>query len=283
MPKALRFPHDLDLSPLRQALWAHRIGHHFTDDDEGQLIIVLSDAQEAQALELVARWQRGESLQPEGPIARSPGVLRSAFARAPVTTLSIIVCILCFALTAIIGDSFLAAMTIVPIGVEGEQLVYGNLPEALASGQIWRLLTPMLLHFGWMHLIFNMLWLWYFGRQIEALQGPLRFILLVVISGIIANLAQYATGVVLFGGMSGVDYALLGYVWLFSRLRPSSGFNIPHMLMIFMLIWLVLCMTPFADVIGYGNIANEAHLGGLLTGLACALIATRFGRNAGQQ
>lgn len=276
MPKALRFPSDLDLSALRQALWAHRVGHHYTRDDEGQLVIVLNDAQEPKAVELVERWQRGEPLMPEGRIARQPGVVRAAFSTAPLTALAILVCILCFALIGFAGDDFFAAMTIVPIGVEGEQLVHGDLSDTFAGGQFWRLLTPMLLHFGWMHLIFNMMWLWYFGRQVEAQQGALRFAALVAISGVLANLAQYATGVVLFGGMSGVDYALLGYVWLYSRLRPDSGFVVPHMLMVFMMIWLVLCMTPFADFIGYGNIANEAHLGGLLTGLACAWVAARF-------
>ena len=90
---------------------------------------------------------------------------------------------------------------------------------------------------------------------------------LVVVAGLAGNLAQYATGTVLFGGMSGVDFALLGYVWLMSRRAPASGFFVPQMLVLFMLGWMVFTMTDVAGLVGFGNVANEAHLGGLLVGL----------------
>jgi GlpG protein len=118
-----------------------------------------------------------------------------------------------------------------------------------------------------MHLIFHMMWLWYFGRQVEALQGSRQMLVLLLIAGIGANLAQYATGTVLFGGMSGVDFALLGYVWLMSRRAPRSGFFVPQMLVVFMLGWMVFTMTDMAGAVGFGNVANEAHLGGLVVGL----------------
>jgi len=147
-------------------------------------------------------------------------------------------------------------------------LAFGNLGDALASGQLWRLLSPAFLHFGWMHLIFNMLWLWYFGRQVEARRGSRRMLTLLLFAGLGANLAQYATGTVLFGGMSGVDFALLAYVWLMSWRAPRSGFFVPQMLVVFMLGWLVFAMTDMAAMVGFGNVANEAHLGGLVVGLA---------------
>jgi len=93
-------------------------------------------------------------------------------------------------------------------------------------------------------------------------------LLLLLVAGIGANLAQYVTGTVLFGGMSGVVYALLGHVWLMSRRAPNSGFFVPQMLVVFMLGWMVFTMTDIASTVGFGNVANEAHLGGLLVGLA---------------
>ena len=119
-----------------------------------------------------------------------------------------------------------------------------------------------------MHLIFNLMWVWYFGRQIELRQGSKTMLLLLLVAGIGANLAQYVTGTVLFGGMSGVVYALLGHVWLMSRRAPNSGFFVPQMLVVFMLGWMVFTMTDIASTVGFGNVANEAHLGGLLVGLA---------------
>jgi len=159
------------------------------------------------------------------------------------------------------------ALTIVPIGLSGGELAFGTLSQTLSSGQVWRLLSPAFLHFGWMHLIFNLMWVWYFGRQIEGRQGSLTILMLLVLADIGANIAQYLTGTVLFGGMSGVVYALLAHVWLMSRRVPSSGFFVPQMLVVFMLGWMVFTMTDMAGSVGFGNVANEAHLGGLLVGL----------------
>jgi len=52
-----------------------------------------------------------------------------------------------------------------------------------------------------------------------------------------------------------------------SRRVPASGFFVPQMLVVFMLGWMVFTMTDMAGSVGFGNVANEAHLGGLLVGL----------------
>jgi GlpG protein len=219
-------------------------------------------------MQLLSRWQRGEPVMPQRrSVSVGGSSLSVPFRQAPVTATTLALCLLVFALMGVMGDIVVAALTIVPIGIVNGSLVFGSLGEALAAGQVWRLLSPAFLHFGWMHLIFNMLWLWYFGRQVEAFHGSRRMLLLLLTAGIGANLAQYATGTVLFGGMSGVDYALLGYVWLMSRLAPRSGFFVPQMLVVFMLGWMVFTMTDAAAAVGFGNVANEAHLGGLVVGL----------------
>ncbi|MEQ6918435.1 rhomboid family intramembrane serine protease [Halomonas aquatica] len=270
MYRVILLPHDVDTRPLRQALWAHRIGHRFTEEGQGQVLWLVDPAQQDAMLRLIERWQRGESLMPDEPQVRSipSGRLLAPFLRVPVTSIALALCLVVFAVMGVLGDRVVAALTIVPVIVANGGLAFGNLGETLASGQVWRLLSPAFLHFGWMHLIFNMLWLWYFGRQVEALQGSLRMLTLLLVAGIGANLAQYAAGTVLFGGMSGVDFALLAYVWLMSRRAPRSGFFVPQMLVVFMLGWLVFAMTDMAAMVGFGNVANEAHLGGLVVGLA---------------
>ncbi|WP_163559595.1 rhomboid family intramembrane serine protease [Halomonas sp. NO4] len=269
MYRVMLFPHNIDTSELRQALWAHRIGHRFTEEAEGQ-VLWLADPDQHDALQqLIARWQRGEPLLPrQRRTPRGGTSLAVPFRQAPVTATALALCLLVFAAMGLFGDLVVALLTIVPVGVVNGSLAVGNLGEALASGQVWRPLSPAFLHFGWMHLIFNMLWLWYFGRQIEGLHGSRRMLAILLIAGIGANLAQYATGTVLFGGMSGVDFALLGYVWLMSRRAPQSGFFVPQMLVVFMLGWMVFTMTDAASAVGFGNVANEAHLGGLVVGLA---------------
>ncbi|MCP1319022.1 rhomboid family intramembrane serine protease, partial [Halomonas sp. 707B3] len=220
---------------------------------------------------LVGRWERGEPLIVDNahpPRSRSAHSIIAILRQVPVTALMIGASLLVFALSGIFGDLLIVALTIVPVGISGGQLVYGSLADTVMGGQLWRLLSPAFLHFGWMHLIFNLMWVWYFGRQIELRQGSKMMLLLLLVAGIGANVAQYVTGTVLFGGMSGVVYALLAHVWLMSRRAPQSGFFVPQMLVVFMLGWMVFTMTDIAGTVGFGNVANEAHLGGLLVGLA---------------
>ena len=268
MYRIMLFSHDKDTSELRRALWAHRIGHRFTEEAEGQVLWLANPQQQDALMQLLVRWQRGESIMPERRVRPSSGASLAALRQAPVTATALGISLLVFASMYLLGDIVVAMLTIVPIAVVNGGLAFGSLTEALSSGQIWRLLSPAFLHFGWMHLIFNMMWLWYFGRQVESLQGSGRMLLILLLSGIGANLAQYATGTVLFGGMSGVDFALLGYVWLMSRRAPGNGFFVPQMLVVFMLGWMLFTMTDMAAAVGFGNVANEAHLGGLIVGLA---------------
>ncbi|MCA8866441.1 MULTISPECIES: rhomboid family intramembrane serine protease [unclassified Halomonas] len=269
MHPVMLLPDHVDTSELRQALWRHRIGHRITDEADGQLLWI-ADPRQMDALKvLVERWQQGEHLVLQQPSQQPRRMANSlvALKQVPVTALMILISLVIFALIAVFGDQLIVTLTIVPIGISGGELVFGNLTQTLTSGQVWRLLSPAFLHFGWMHLIFNLMWVWYFGRQVEVLQGSRTMLLLLVVAGIGANVAQYATGTVLFGGMSGVVYALLAHVWLMSRRVPRSGFFVPQMLVVFMLGWMVFTMTDMAGSVGFGNVANEAHLGGLLVGL----------------
>ncbi|EHJ92170.1 Rhomboid protease glpG [Vreelandella boliviensis LC1] len=262
-------PDHADTSELRQALWRHRIGHRITDEADGQLLWIADPRQLNELKALLERWQQGEPLVLQ-QAAQRPRTMTNSLAslkQVPVTALMIVISLVIFALMGVFGDQLIVTLTIVPIGISGGELVFGNLSQTLTSGQVWRLLSPAFLHFGWMHLIFNLMWVWYFGRQIEALQGSRTMLLLLIVAGIGANVAQYATGTVLFGGMSGVVYALLAHVWLMSRRVPHSGFFVPQMLVVFMLGWMVFTMTDMAGSVGFGNVANEAHLGGLLVGL----------------
>jgi membrane associated rhomboid family serine protease len=62
---------------------------------------------------------------------------------------------------------------------------------SLASGEYWRLITPIFLHFGLVHLVFNCLWLSMLGSRIEQLTSSLHLISLVLLSGAISNIAQF--------------------------------------------------------------------------------------------
>ncbi len=136
------------------------------------------------------------------------------------------------------------------------------LPE-VRTGEFWRLITPILIHFGPLHLIFNMMWLYQLGCMIEARRGTLQFVLLVVVTGTCPMLAQYwVSGPGYVGGMSGVIYGLAGYVWMRGKYDRASGVGLDRQSIQWLLIWLVIC---YSGIIG--NVANTAHIVGLVIGM----------------
>ena len=161
---------------------------------------------------------------------------------------------------------------------EGRWIIAEGLQD-IAHGQIWRLVTPMFLHFGFMHIFFNMLWLRQLGAMIEFRHGSPRFALIVLTIAAASNLSEFYVDLdfsfpglpirlkssPFFGGMSGVVFGLFGYIWIKGRIDPASGFFLPRNTVILMMVWFFLCMTGMV-----GNIANMAHGVGLITGILLA-------------
>ena len=137
-----------------------------------------------------------------------------------------------------------------------------GLTEVL-NGQFWRLFTPIFLHFSPLHILFNMYWLHVLGSQIERLKGSKFFITFVLALALFSNLAQFFMSGPLFGGMSGVVYGLFGYVFIKCKFDPGDGFYIDSFTANIMFGWFALC---FLGV--FPSVANWAHAGGLLVGLA---------------
>ncbi len=137
------------------------------------------------------------------------------------------------------------------------------------GGDWWRFVTPTLLHFSWMHVVFNCLWLWEFGRRIEVGLGSVHLLGLYLTSAVFSNSLQYfVAGPSIFGGMSGVVYAFMGFIWTGNALRPGWMEPLPPAIVGFMLVWLLVGMVGALEILGAGAIANGAHLGGLIIGVS---------------
>ena len=269
---AMRLPLNTDLSHFVALLKAELIPHRVTESGGEQLLWV---PDEPTACEVRARYQRFltepyEIVQP----AKLSAFKWQALKKSPVTVTLLLITFMVAALTGL-GDWLdqVAWFSFNHFSVSGAYAYFTPLAETLSDGQWWRLITPIFIHFGLLHLAMNSLWIWELGRRVEARHNGIWLIGLVVLSGLISNVAQYAlSGPSIFGGLSGVLYALLGYCWLFSRISPCPEFQLPKGVVVMMLVWLVVCLTGVFDLLGLGSIANAAHVSGLLVGCVIGVL-----------
>ena len=129
-----------------------------------------------------------------------------------------------------------------------------------------RLLGPAFFHFSWLHLVFNTMWWWQLGGAIEQVSGKFSLLNLLVVSAVVSNVGQFLVDGPNFGGLSGVVYALVGYVWWMGWLMPEKGLSLSKPIIGFMLFWLLLGYTSLMPI----NVANTAHLLGLVSGCLLA-------------
>lgn len=259
-------PLDLDLSHLAQFLNSRGLVYRFSEH-QGQQVVSVQDPQMVEPLgQLIDEYLQGnvtlpqeESVQPlQGPVGISVWA-------TPITLALIILSAAGALLIQMEYEQIWAMLTFQVFDPR-----YGFLPlsETFASGQIWRLLAPAFLHFGFFHFLFNSLWMWDFGRRLEIVLGKAHYLCFFLVTAISANFAQYLwIDSIPFGGMSGVVYALVGFIWVRQKLSPHPLFAIPRGIIAFMLMWLVICMAGVVDYFIDGSIANAAHVGGLVAGM----------------
>ena len=152
---------------------------------------------------------------------------------------------------------------------------YANagLPE-LADGQLWRLVSPIFIHFGVLHLALNMFWFWQLGALIERARGETMHGLLIIVSAALSNLAEFHFSGPLFGGMSGIIFAQLGYLWAQGRFNPFFPVRLNPQLFRAVMIWFLICWSGILSLIGI-HIANWAHTVGLVSGILAGFLAAR--------
>lgn len=200
-----------------------------------------------------------------------------------------------------------------PVVMQGPDGPYVPFLYRIGQGEVWRLFTPAFIHSGGLfHLGFNGYWFYLLGQQIETRKGGLYLLLGVIASGVTSMLGQYVVGWLLTdpttwlaglypdyglfgriylggmvgGGLSGVLYGLFGYILAKSYVDKFSGLGIPSSTVALLLIWLLVCFAGYpVDVpetgqtitMGVaGNIANLAHLTGLLSGVLWGLVSHRI-------
>jgi len=280
----LRLPLAVDLSGFVKLLQRMQVPHRVSEE-AGEQVLWVPDSISEQVRSLYERFPGGDPEQqldlPASATAmrRRPGFieqLRQSPATTSILLLSLIVCAV-----TLLGENLdtLRWLTFLEFRVAGDYIQFTPLADSLAAGQWWRLITPMLIHFGFLHIAMNGMWYWELGRRIELRQGSINLLGLTLLFSLVSNYAQYFfSGPTLFGGLSGVLYGLLGHCWIYQLLAPNPIYRLPRGVLVMMLVWLLICMSGLISMIGFGEIANAAHVGGLLVGCLTGLLGGLYSR-----
>ena len=272
MFKALEVSKDDDLAEYSRLLWQQKLSHRLHRLEDSQVVAVAKIEDIPNAITLYKQWKQGE-VTPSLEDSSGLGAYFSgtelfanglrAFFRAPVSLAIIFICSILAIIAPLGSFSELVIALLYPdfsSGLEGDKLLL-----------FFKMISPALLHGGLMHLSFNMLWLWEFGKRIETRQASWAMLILMMVLALVSNTIQYFYGGGNnFGGMSGVVYGLFAYIWMWQLFDPDKKLSLPPSLVFFMLLSLGI-MT----MIGFKQVADFAHVGGLLCGVVYgATVAT---------
>jgi len=271
MIRAASLPIEINLLRFSQFLHDQRVVHRI-NEESGQQVIWVQDEQHAMLVrDALAEWSFDEATTSHSSAAsqsqsasmpmRGLNALLRACWQAPISFMLILACLL-VAVVSLLGSEVqrVAGLFYPLLDTAGFFALLGSMDSL---GDVARSLTPILLHFGELHLVFNMLWLWYFGSQLESVQPRYLYLVLIILCAFVGNTTQYLySGYNNFGGMSGVVYGLVGYAWVTHAFMPQSPLLINNRMFVVFVIAL-LAMELFAS----SWIASAAHVGGLIAGL----------------
>ena len=164
--------------------------------------------------------------------------------------------------------------------IQGESFsLKAPLFEKVREEQVWRFFSPAFLHKDFLHLLFNMLWLWILGRPIEERIRKYRYLVLILSIAFVSNICQYLVSGPNFLGYSGVVMGMVGFIWVRQKIAPWEGYVLQKTTYLFLgayvfLMLMLSLVTFFSRVMGSSlfavNIANTAHIVGALVGAGLA-------------
>ncbi|HMP74478.1 MAG TPA: rhomboid family intramembrane serine protease [Kiritimatiellia bacterium] len=236
------------------------LGRFREQPDDPVIALTAADAEELRRKAEKEERAAAKLNRSSGDVFRRPGLGGMGTLSLVMIGLSVVVAVMSSMGTKPEAISFLFITT--PLVEIGRIRWMPGLPEIM-SGEVWRLITPIFIHFGPIHLLFNMLWLKDLGSAIEGRYGWRYLLVFTLVTAALSNVGQYMVSNPLFGGMSGVVYGLLGFVWIRGRVDPWAGIALHSSTVVMMMVWFVLCLTGLM-----GNIANTAHAVGLGCGAA---------------
>ncbi len=167
---------------------------------------------------------------------------------------------------------------------KGKGLTTTPLFIKLREKEVWRLFTPALMHGNFFHIFFNMIWLFFLGKQVEERVKKWQYVVLTLLLASFTNTLQYLMSGPLFLGYSGVITGLAGFIWMRKKMAPWEGYSIDRRTLLFLMVYIGLffaigLVTFFVDQAtnqwrGGLNIANTAHISGAMFGAILGRISS---------
>lgn len=180
------------------------------------------------------------------------------YGKAYLTALLLMVNVMIFLFLESVGSS-MDPRTLIDYGAKWN--------PSIVAGEYWRLITPMFLHIGWLHLIFNSVALFFLGGAVERIFGTPRFTLMYVFAGFTGALASFAFTPHLSAGASGAIFGCFGALLYFGLKNRNLFFRTMGRDVIFILI------LNLGIGFAIPMIDNYGHIGGLIGGfLAAAMV-----------
>ena len=136
----------------------------------------------------------------------------------------------------------------------------------ISNGEWWRLFTPMFLHAGLMHLLFNMFSLFIFGPELEKLAGKARFLTIYLLSGIFGNIATFFLQDPDYASV-GASGAIFGILGAFGALVYYTKHIMPQLRQIIVPMIVISIIMTFLQP----NINTTAHIVGMIVGFLIGL------------
>jgi len=136
------------------------------------------------------------------------------------------------------------------------------LNKSALSGEVWRFLTSIFLHGSFSHLLLNMFALILFGLILESLIGSKRFLLVFLVSGVVANIVSvffYPASL----GASGAIFGILGALTIIKPLMGVFVYGLPMPMFVAAIVWILIDLY---GVINPSDVGNIAHISGIVIG-----------------
>ena len=283
----MTLPRSAGADALGETLRAHGIECVFKQQGSSLVLYVRENAPEGLLAELIHEWRLNEAASRSMIDVR--GLKLSAvraFRGFPWTLALMLLNVICLPAGLFLTDAgevtrMLGVLTLYPLELTTQGYVLAPVSRVVESSEWWRFVSPMLLHFSWLHITFNLLWVWEVGRRIEFAHGALWFLGVTLVASMAANgLQAWLAPMQLFGGMSGVVFAYLGYVMVWDWFRPQLKIGLSKGVYVVMIAYLALGFSGLIDLLGLGSLANGAHLGGLLAGMVLGSFRAMLSRGS---